>query len=206
MAKSIVLSILQSFLDKYLDGLTEDNLKIAVWSGEIELDNLSLKTDALKELHLPITVTRGYVGKIHVTIPWTALDSKPLQVLIDRVYLQACPIDVDTLSPEELRADLKREKHQRLEDIESEILKSFSESLTPKVETNKGFIESLTEKILDNLEVTVRRVHIRFEDSVRYVYLCMCFCDYLCVQSHNRELCVIRKFSSIIFIHTFICI
>ena len=133
------------------------------------MDNLSLKKDALEELHLPITVTRGFVGKIHVTIPWTALDSKPLQVMIENVYLQASPLDISSLNSEKIREEVRLTKHKRLEDVEAEIIKSFSDK--PGEEgllesTNKSFIESLTEKIVDNLEVSIRKVHIRFEDSI----------------------------------------
>ena len=143
--------------------------RILVWSGEIELENLTLKTSALEDLNLPITVTAGYIGKIHVIIPWTALDSKPLKVVIEKVYLQASPINITSFSSDKLREEIRLSKKKRLDDLESNIIKSFtmlaSDGENPE-ENSKSFFESLTEKIVDNLEVSVRKIHIRYRLNV----------------------------------------
>ena len=40
MAAAILLSVLTRVLGEYVNGLTEDNLKLGVWAGKISLNNL----------------------------------------------------------------------------------------------------------------------------------------------------------------------
>lgn len=102
MAKELLLSVLVDTLGKYVDGLSVENLKIGVWSGKIELKNLKLKHTALDNLNLPIKIKHGALTSLVVRIPWTGLESKPVRVEIDGVYLLACPIDLSTISREEI--------------------------------------------------------------------------------------------------------
>ena len=95
--------------------------RLGVWSGEIEFDNLELKPSALEDLHFPITVTRGYVEKIRVEIPWASLTTRPVKVLIEGIYLHASPLDVASKSPEELRAHVLYGKQKTLCELENSI-------------------------------------------------------------------------------------
>jgi vacuolar protein sorting-associated protein 13A/C len=103
MAKRLLLNILVDILGTYVEGLSIENLKVGVLSGKIELHNLQLKRTGLDNLNLPISVTHGSLKSLILKIPWTALESKPVRVVIDGVYLQAGPLDVSTLSPDQLR-------------------------------------------------------------------------------------------------------
>ena len=94
MAKSILLSILSEAVGKYIDGITDENLKLGIWSGEVEFDNLRLKPSALDELNLPIHVTKGFLERVRLQIPWATLSTNPVKVLIESLYLQASPLDV----------------------------------------------------------------------------------------------------------------
>ena len=61
MARQLLLNTLTSAFGDLVDGLTEENLKVGVWSGEILLENLRLNRKGIQKLNLPIDVQHGYV-------------------------------------------------------------------------------------------------------------------------------------------------
>ena len=42
-------------------GLSEDNLKLGIWSGEVVLENLQLNVSSIERLGLPVRVVHGEV-------------------------------------------------------------------------------------------------------------------------------------------------
>ena len=91
MFESIVASIINRILGKYIDNLQQNQLTIGIWSGEVVLNNLKLRKDALAALDLPIEVTSGCLGEFVLRIPWNALKSKPIQVFMKHLYIIAGP-------------------------------------------------------------------------------------------------------------------
>jgi hypothetical protein len=59
MLEGVVASILSRYLGKYIDGLQKENINVSIGEGDLVLENLQLKKDALDELELPITVRSG---------------------------------------------------------------------------------------------------------------------------------------------------
>lgn len=51
---------------------------------------------------------------------------------------------------------------------QAEVLKSLADASEIPAEGEKGFVHKLTEKILSNLQLTVKRIHIRFEDNLTF--------------------------------------
>ena len=77
------------------------------------------------------------------------------------------PIDVKNISKQEIQQKLTRHKRNKLDALDRKIQEDekLKDNKQPK-ETNKTtYTQKLTEKILDNLEVIISNVHIRYEDS-----------------------------------------
>lgn len=89
--EGLVADLLQEHLGAYLDGLDKKSLSISVWSGDVDLRNVSLKRTALSGLRLPVEVTHGSVGQLQLHVPWRSLGSKPVSVVIRDVLLLAAP-------------------------------------------------------------------------------------------------------------------
>lgn len=167
MAKRLLLNILVDVLDDYVEGLSIENLQLGVFSGKVELNNLQLKRTGLDKLNLPISVTHGSLKQLKLKIPWTALESKPVRVIIDGLYLQAGPLDVNSLSPEQLKKMAFDAKRQRLKAAEDAVMAASQSPEGIQEKTQKAsYIQQLTAKIVDNIEITLTNVHIRFEDSL----------------------------------------
>jgi vacuolar protein sorting-associated protein 13A/C len=167
MAKSLLLNILVDVLGKYVEGLTAENLKLGVWSGKIEFYNLKLRDSALDELNLPIQVRKGSLKTLKVKVPWTSLESKPVEVLIDGLYLLASPQDLSRYSPEEGLKLNQAMKLKKLQQIDAAAMLSVNSPKDLKDKAKQAsYFQQLATYIVDNLEVQVTNIHIRYEDPL----------------------------------------
>eukprot|EP01031_Cornospumella_fuschlensis_P041470 gene41470-50607_t len=167
MAKSLLLNVLVDVLGNYVEGLTRENLKLGVWSGKIEFSNLLLKESALDQLDLPIKVVKGSLNKLVVKVPWTALESRPVEVFIDGVYLLATPQDFSQTTPEEARKMVFASTKAKLKQVEDAVLLALRNQGTKNESAAQktSYVQQLVTRILDNLEVKITNLHIRYEDS-----------------------------------------
>jgi vacuolar protein sorting-associated protein 13A/C len=97
-------------LGEYVD-LSREKLKMAVWSGEIALRDLSLKSTAFASLDLPVHVLKGSLGRLKVTIPWTNLGNSSTVVQLDDIIALIGPSDDRSFTAEDLQrhsSELKR--------------------------------------------------------------------------------------------------
>jgi hypothetical protein len=166
MAKSLLLNVLADVLGQYVEGLTKENLKLGVWTGKIEFFNLKLKDSALDQLNLPIQVKKGSLKRLTVKVPWTSLESKPVEVEIDELYLLACPLDLTQNSPEEGRKMNQAMRSKKLKQIDDAVMLSIHNSDLQASAKQASYIQQLVTCIVDNLEVRVSNIHIRYEDSI----------------------------------------
>ncbi|KOB66510.1 putative vacuolar protein sorting-associated protein, partial [Operophtera brumata] len=158
MFEGAVAGILNRLLGKYVQDLDTENLNVGIFSGNVNLTDLKLKPEALYELDLPIDVKIGTIGRISFQIPWTGLYTQPVIVNIEDVLLLVGPaISNSYFDPERERRLTRAAKRKILQDLEaeSEILKG-----------PQNFFESLFTAIVNNIQIYVRNVHVRYEDSI----------------------------------------
>lgn len=75
----------------YFDNINVNQLKVAFEKGEVELENLPIKKDALKHLNLPMEVISGVVGKLSVKVPIMTLLKDPWTIQIRDIMLIVAP-------------------------------------------------------------------------------------------------------------------
>lgn len=168
MLEGVLASLLNRLLAAYVDGLNTSQLNVGIWSGDVKLRNLRLKTSALDKFRLPIDVKEGYLGDLTLSIPWSNLKGKPVRILVENVYLLAAPknssVQVDEQDEAQRAQAAKQEKLANAEllgrDADPVGVSSEDE------QKNQSFTSSLITKIVDNLQFTVRNIHIRYEDSL----------------------------------------
>lgn len=91
MFEGIIKKIVSKYLKEYIENLNPDSLKINLLSGNVDLQNLTLKKTALDELNLPIKILFGQIGKIHAKIPWQKLNSAPVVIEVFDIFLVVAP-------------------------------------------------------------------------------------------------------------------
>ncbi|KAH9250088.1 hypothetical protein BASA81_012135 [Batrachochytrium salamandrivorans] len=193
MAKSLLLRVLRDTFGHLVEGLESDNLQVAVWSGEIHLENLSLKKDALDAFQdLPLEIKVGRIKSLRISIPWTRLGSEPVKISIDGVYalvvLKTHAPDPAGDKPGSVSTSdfLKRRNHrEKLRMLRwASLTEDQTQSTPPKgsggeeerefTEEDAGFWSKLFSKVVDNLVVEVHNIHLRVEDHGQFTHRSFC--------------------------------
>ena len=111
-----VANLLEKVLGPFVIGLDKQSLNLSVWSGEVLLRDLQLRTEALDALPIPVKAIGGTVGEVRVTVPWRRLGKEPLIISIDRVFLLVGPrADTEGYSEAEEKEMAERTKRDALE-------------------------------------------------------------------------------------------
>jgi Vacuolar sorting-associated protein 13, N-terminal/N-terminal region of Chorein or VPS13 len=144
-----------------------------------------LKTHKLLR-NFDLSILHGEIKTLDVTIPWTALLNSPVKVIIDGVNLQVGPLNVAALDKEDTKKRVIAAKMQKLRMVDRFI--DFSSGVTsgeahaessssdhfdekeekkavPAPNARATYVQQWTSKIIDNIEITLKNVHIRYEDS-----------------------------------------
>lgn len=111
------------------------------------------------------------------------LGNQPVEILIEDVYLLVVPSSENGYDPEEEERRMQAAKAERLENAEllhirgqaeeadgklsiSEVSVCVTEVLSGDKQQSQGLLSSLITKIVNNLQVTVKNIHIRYEDKL----------------------------------------
>lgn len=154
-----VASVLNKVLGDWIENLNSENLNLSVFSGNILLENLTLKVSAFDNLGLPFRLIYGYVGKISASIPWTSLSKSPLRIQISNIHICLSPIPT-----EDWKEDFEISRHYSNKLTKLRQLETISDS---EIESKtQGFIEKLVGKVVHNLQIDIKNVYIRYSDSI----------------------------------------
>ncbi|XP_065594227.1 intermembrane lipid transfer protein VPS13D isoform X2 [Cyrtonyx montezumae] len=163
MLEGLVAWVLNTYLGKYVNNLNTDQLSVALLKGAVELENLPLKKDALKELELPFEVKAGFIGKITLQIPFYRPHVDPWVISVSKLHLIGAPEKKEDFDEE--REKLKEREHKKA------LLVALEEKWK-KERQQKGesywysVTASVVTRIVENIELKIQDVHLRFEDDV----------------------------------------
>ncbi|XP_063799608.1 intermembrane lipid transfer protein VPS13D isoform X1 [Pseudophryne corroboree] len=163
MLEGLVAWVLNTYLGKYVNNLNTDQLSVALLKGAVELENLPLKKDALKELELPFEVKAGFIGKIRIQIPFYRPHLDPWVISVSKLHLVGSPDkqeDFDVLREKLLEKAHKKALLKALEEKWKSEQQQKGESYWYSVSA------SILTRIVDNIELKIQDVHLRFEDGI----------------------------------------
>ena len=191
MAKQLLLNSISSLLGGYIDGLTKENLRSSVWTGEVEFRNLKFKKDFIRKLFnnaaYYIDVKESSVCKVKVVIPWTKLATAPTILTIDTIDIILEPsayytdegsgsIDKDLAV---LKAQIIKEAERLLASrLSRNFLSSSSGDDSSSQDNSLDIFTNLFSqmnalkstplllKIISNMSVVVTNVSVRYVDSL----------------------------------------
>ncbi|KAK1084571.1 Vacuolar protein sorting-associated protein 13 [Friedmanniomyces endolithicus] len=166
MLESLVANLLNRVLGMYVRNFDPKQLNVGIWSGDVTLRNLELRREALDQFDLPLNVVEGHISSLVVKIPWSNLRGQPVRINIEDVFLLAAPKEDEAYDAAE---EEKRTHAVKMEKLDSaELLKERNTEGMSQEEEKKqqSFTAALTTTIIDNVQIQVKNVHIRFEDAV----------------------------------------
>uniref|UniRef100_A0A669P4S7 Vacuolar protein sorting 13 homolog C n=1 Tax=Phasianus colchicus TaxID=9054 RepID=A0A669P4S7_PHACC len=180
--ESVVADLLNRFLGDYVENLNKSQLKLGIWGGNVALDNLQIKENALViNFHLL------YVDKLTLKIPWKNLYGEAVVATLEGLYLLIVPgasIKYDAEKEEKYLQDNKQKELTRIEEAlqkaaekgrkRKKYKKHFKRPFKgrdhskdkPKEEKKDTFLEKLATQVIKNVQVKITDIHIKYEDDV----------------------------------------
>ncbi|CAM9405577.1 unnamed protein product [Bubo scandiacus] len=163
--ESVVADLLNRFLGDYVENLNKSQLKLGIWGGNVALDNLQIKENALSELDVPFRIKVGQIDKLTLKIPWKNLYGEAVVATLEGLYLLIVPgasIKYDAEKEEKYLQDNKQKELARIE----EALQKAAEKDKPKEEKKDTFLEKLATQVIKNVQVKITGIHVRYEDDI----------------------------------------
>ena len=166
MLESLVANLLNRFLGMYVRNFDPKQLNVGIWSGDVKLRDLKLRREALDQFHLPLNVVEGHISSLTLQIPWSNLRGKPVRINIEDVFLLAAPQEDQAYDPEEEEQRNHAVKMEKLDSAELLREKNTEGMTAEEQQKQQSFTAALTTTIIDNVQVSVKNVHIRYEDAL----------------------------------------
>jgi vacuolar protein sorting-associated protein 13A/C len=129
------------------------------------LENLRLKNTIFDNIKLPLKLKFGKIKKLSISMPWTRIKSAPVEVILETLMIVVVP----THSDDWKIIDSWSFDHKKkiLDEFVQALEQNLKLQFTQKEELKEeGFFDKLITKILDNLQLTIKNIHIRYEDRL----------------------------------------
>ncbi|XP_070809810.1 intermembrane lipid transfer protein VPS13C isoform X2 [Pituophis catenifer annectens] len=223
--ESVVADLLNRFLGCYVENLNKSQLKLGIWGGNVALDNLLIKENALSELDVPFRVKAGQIDKLTLKIPWKNLYGEAVVASLEGLYLLVVPgasIKYDAEKEEKYLQDNKQKELSRIEEAlqksaekgrkSKKTKKHFKKPFKarehskdkPKEQKKDTFLEKLATQVIKNVQVKITGIHIKYEDDItdpkRPISLGMTLAE-LSLQTTNDNWtpCILNEAAKIIY-------
>jgi vacuolar protein sorting-associated protein 13A/C len=169
MFEALVERLLNKILGEYIENFSAENLSIGIWSGEVVLKNVVLKKDVIKRLNLPFRIRYSRLGCLKMNIPWKSLTSSKIEVLLEgfELILEEIPQTEWVYK----NSKIIQERTKEIQNYCETILNDFAKKAEKGKEGEEGYVSKLIVKILDNLQITIRDIHVRYQnDNTKYSF------------------------------------
>jgi hypothetical protein len=188
MVDRLITRGIKDVLSKYFENGDELGKSITFnsWTGLIRLESLKLKKGVADALSLPVDIVLCSIGLLEVSIPWTALSTEPVRVTLENMcVLLKCNYKLQQQSKMGAKQAAKQAQLVAA-DVHLHQVKS-QEKNKSKAASGSGYLDSLKEmalnialqsmfkNIVNNFELEVKNIHIRFEDMESSPVTDFCF-------------------------------
>ena len=177
MFEVLIEKLILSYFGDYIENLDRNKLSLGLWSGSLTLEDIKINPKSINKFKLPFKFLFGKIKKLSLLIPWKQNFSVPTEITIDSIQIILTATSdndkwdyTDYNSYENKLYYLLKFSNERM----LQLAESFLEE-TRKIEMEKTgqasqiqekqntFWEGMVVKILDNLQVKFKNVHIRIE-------------------------------------------
>ncbi|KAG7099216.1 hypothetical protein E1B28_001083 [Marasmius oreades] len=162
--KEILNVVFNRILAPYVENLDMNQVNYGIGQGQLTLQKLRLKRGALDKFRLPVDILEGHLGKFTLSLHWMNLGNQPVEILIEDVCLLVVPSVESKYDPEEEKARALAAKLERVEN--AELLHLQADKSPDDTPQQQGLMASLIAKIINNIQITVKNIHIRYEDKL----------------------------------------
>lgn len=161
MFEGLITSVLNRVLGEFIEGIKADQLSISLLSGDVELNNLSIKPTILDSMPLPFKIKFGKVGRIFVDVPVTSILSSPLKIEISNIFMLVEPKEVEEWNEDIIKKAFVEGVQSALEGLEDQ----FKAQLEIQ-NAEPGMAANMVNRIIDNIQIDIKNICFKFEDSI----------------------------------------
>ncbi|XP_023807842.1 vacuolar protein sorting-associated protein 13C isoform X3 [Oryzias latipes] len=118
--EALVSDTLNRFIGDYVENLDKSQLKIGIWGGNVVLENLKVKENALSEFDIPFKVKAGQIARLTLKIPWKNLYNEAVVASMEGLYLLVVPgatVKYDAAKEERYQQEAKQKELRRIEEV-----------------------------------------------------------------------------------------
>lgn len=174
MLEGLASWVLKTYIGKYVN-VNPDKLSIGLLSGVVELENASLKLDALNENpRFPFEIKFGHIGKIKLNISLNTLRYSPWSLVAENVHIIIGPRvnrkSTNDSTYNSSNFDTEKDLNEKLDRLNNLENKWFKEIELLGIndgsnDLNKSkfvsYIAPVAYSLLNNLQVSFNGLHIR---------------------------------------------
>lgn len=161
MLEGILEGFLMRYLSKYLNGINSKNLSLGIWSGLVSIENISINQKAIDIMGLPIKLSFSHIKKLTIKIPWKTILMTSAEITLEGLYIVMAPVHKEGWG--RLLSNSVKTKIQMIENFAEAYLNRIT-AKQMKQSSNNGLFQRILAKIVENLKISVKHIHIRFED------------------------------------------
>ncbi|CAM9514986.1 unnamed protein product, partial [Phaeothamnion confervicola] len=152
--KALVTSALQAQLAKYIHNVSLEELTVhGLLGGDVVLEDLEIRRDVLQEiLRVPThyDVARGYIKELRVHIPWTRLQSRPIEIKFHTIEIIVVPSGGGSVDSGDGGARRRSRK---------------GEDPVPAQASSSSWMQLLLMKALANVSIAATNLVLKLEDA-----------------------------------------
>ncbi|XP_012537324.1 vacuolar protein sorting-associated protein 13 isoform X2 [Monomorium pharaonis] len=163
--ESVIAELLNKVLGEYIENLDYTQLKVSLWGGDLVLNDLLIKESALDVLDLPVRLEYGRLGKLILKIPFKDMWNGQIHAIVEELFVLVVPTSQVSYNEEkETKAQLET-KRAELERVEK---KKQLADLKSQEKLDDSMVEKLVARMIKNIHVEIKRIHVRYEDHVTF--------------------------------------
>ncbi|KJP85909.1 hypothetical protein AK88_04441 [Plasmodium fragile] len=167
MFQKFLSDILNKVLGNFIYGIDDEQFGISdLLTGKLELTNIHLKQSIVDLIDIPCRLNFGCIGYFKINLPIFYFMKNPINVYIEDVILV-----LSTIPPKYFDDKLYKEKY--IENKKNSLLSSEYRAIVCSIEG--GVIWQMLLSAINNINISVKNVHIRIEDFTSNPSTCFSF-------------------------------
>ena len=163
MFEGLVTSMLNKYLGDFIENFRPEDINIGIMGGDVNLSNLTVKGSGLDFLRLPIKVKSGFIGSLQIKANWRSLSSQPVEVILSDVFVVAEP---RTSFHVDEKKDLESALSSKLFQLKAGEDMLLDVEATKESDNDDSYVARTAAAVVDNIQLTLNNLHIRFEDAL----------------------------------------
>lgn len=170
---SSIAQLATRYVGQYLDGIEPDKFEVAWKRGDLQLNDVRIRQEAVDLIGLPIKLIYGWVGNVKISLPiknffrGASVLSEPLVIELDELYIVVAPKPEQEWSHSDFVDKYRLSRQQMIDKIDVKLLAAHAQKqLETTAKGQKGWMARIASRLVEDIQFNIRSVHLRYEDTI----------------------------------------